>query len=116
MIKSYSLVRLILETLLDEVLGLVGELDMVVPVHLAVADLLVIGVGDVAAEHVVQQDAQGPDGQTVRCVLSLLDPLWRRIDSGAAELPKHFVLLGPVIVETARAKVNQLCLHCLHVY
>ena len=52
--------RLVLEALLDEVPGLGGELDMVMPVELGGADLLVGGVGDVAAEHVVQQDTQGP--------------------------------------------------------
>ena len=46
--------RLVLEALLDEVPGGGGELDMVMPVDLGGADLLVTGVGDVTAEHVIQ--------------------------------------------------------------
>ena len=38
--------------------------------------------GDVATEDVVEEDAQGPDCQTVSRVASVLDPLWRSVDPG----------------------------------
>ena len=37
-------------------------------VHLGVADLLVLLEGDVALHHVVEQDAQRPDGQGVALI------------------------------------------------
>ena len=108
--------RLVLEALLDEVPGLGGELDMVMPVDLGGADLLVGSVGDVATEHVVQQDTQGPHRQAVSSIFSQLNPFRRRVDSGASELSKDFILLCLIIVEASGAKVNQLCLHGVHVH
>ena len=40
---------------------------------------------DVAAEHVVQQDAEGPHGGRVTAVPPQPDPLWRRVHEGACE-------------------------------
>ena len=38
---------------------------------------------DVAAEHVVQQDAEGPHGGRVTAVPPQPDPLWRRVHASA---------------------------------
>ena len=51
--------------------------------ELCVADLLVLLEGDVAADHVVEEDAQGPDCQRVAVVSAAADPLWRRVHTGA---------------------------------
>jgi len=42
--------------------------------------------GDVATEDVVEEDAQGPDSQTVSRVASVLDPLWRSVDPGTFKI------------------------------
>ena len=50
---------------------------------LGVADVLVLLEGDVAADHVEEEDAQGPDGQRVAVVAAAANPFWRRVHSGA---------------------------------
>ena len=47
-----------------------------------VADLLVFLEGDVPAHHVIQEDAEGPDGERIAVVSAAPDPLWGSIDSG----------------------------------
>ena len=47
------------------------------------ADLLVLLERDVPADHVVEQDAQGPHGGWVAVVAVATDPLGRGIDSGS---------------------------------
>ena len=54
--------------------------------ELGVADLLVGLEGDVAADHVVEEDAQGPDGGLGAQVARTPDPLGRGVDPGALEL------------------------------
>jgi hypothetical protein len=51
--------------------------------NLSRADLLVLLEGDVAADHVVEEDAKRPDGGGVAVVAVATDPLWRRINSRA---------------------------------
>ncbi len=46
------------------------------------ADLLIRLEGDVSANHVVQQDAQGPDSGGVAVVAAKHDPLGRRVHAG----------------------------------
>ena len=53
--------------------------------ELRVADLLVLLEGDVAADHVVEEDAQGPHGQRVAVVAAASDPLWRSVHPGACK-------------------------------
>ena len=48
---------------------------------LGVADVLVLLEGDVALDHVEQEDAQGPDGGRAAQVALAGDPLWRCVHS-----------------------------------
>ena len=54
--------------------------------ELGVADLVVCLEGDVAADHVVKEDAQGPDGGLGAQVPRTPDPLGRGVDPGALKL------------------------------
>jgi len=60
----------------------VGDYELWSPVQLGAFDLRVRLEGDVATDHVVQEDAEGPDGQAVGAVPTEFDPLGRRVDSG----------------------------------
>ena len=95
-IQSYSLFGQNCEASLHQVHGGVGEAQVPVPGELASAGVPVAGEGDVTAEHVVEEDAQGPDGQPVPSVAPLLDPLGRGVDPGAAVLGEHSA--GGVVV------------------
>jgi hypothetical protein len=64
----------------DQVLALVSESGS--ELEVCVADLLILLEGDVAADHVVEEDAQAPDGKPVSPVSPELDPLWRSVHSG----------------------------------
>ena len=57
----------------DEVLALVGEAGA--ELDLGHADLLVLLEGDVAADHVVEEDAEAPDRGRVAVVAGAADPL-----------------------------------------
>ena len=63
-IQRYSTLLPDVEALLDQVPGLGRQAQLGVPDQLAGADLPVSGVGNVPTQHVVEEDAQGPDGQT----------------------------------------------------
>ncbi len=63
----------------DEVLALVGEPRA--EFHLSHADLLILLEGNVAAHHVIEKDAQRPDGGGIAMVAGAADPLRRSIDS-----------------------------------
>ncbi len=67
------------EAAADQVLALVGQTGA--ELDLGHADLLVLLEGDVAADHVVQQDAQRPDGGWVAMVPRAADPLRRSVHS-----------------------------------
>ena len=66
---------------MDQVLALVGqtrpELD------LRVADLLVLLEWDVATHHVIEQDAEAPNGGGVAVVAAVTNPLWGCVHSGS---------------------------------
>ena len=47
--------------------------------QLGVADLLVLLEGDVAADHVVEEDAEAPHGQGVAVIPATPDPLGRGV-------------------------------------
>ena len=53
------------------------------------ADLLVRLEGDVSADHVEEEDAEGPDGGELPVVTVLADPLWRGVHSRACNLQRH---------------------------
>ena len=53
------------------------------------ADLLVRLEGDVATDHVEEEDAEGPDGGELPVVTVLSDPLWRGVHSRACNLQRH---------------------------
>ena len=76
----------------DEVLAL--RRDAVAEPQLGEADLLVRLEGDVAADHVEQEDAEGPDGGRLAPVLAETDPLRGGVDSGAWE--NSIVILLPL--------------------
>jgi len=107
-IQRYSTLLPDVEALLDQVPGLGRQAQLGVPDQLAGADLPVSGVGNVPAQHVVEEDAQGPDGQTRGLIFSLQDPLGRTVDPSTAELFEHFVRLFLVVVLTPGPEVNQL--------
>ena len=52
-------------------------------VDLGLADLLVRLEGDVPADHVVEEDSQGPDGGGIAVILTEQDPLGGSVDAGA---------------------------------
>ena len=66
---------------MDEALAVAGE-DLA-EADLAGADGRVGLVGNVAAEHVVEEDAEGPDGHRAGVVAAAPDPLRRRVDTGS---------------------------------
>ena len=72
-----------METTGQEVLALSRQPTVLPPVRQPQHYLGVRLEGDVATEDVVEEDAQGPDSQTIGCVASVLDPLWRSVDSGS---------------------------------
>ena len=69
------------ETGLDEVNAGGGQFSAVDKVRFA--DVIVPLEGDVPTDHIVEEDAQTPDGQGVALVSLELDPLRRRINSGS---------------------------------
>ena len=88
-VQSDSLLGQKCEALLHQLHGGVGEVQVPVPGELAGAGVPVAGEGDVTAEHVVEEDTQGPDSQPVPGVAPLLDPLRRGVDPGALVLGEH---------------------------
>ena len=50
--------------------------------QLCAADLLVRLKGDVATDHVKEQDAQGPDGGALPVIATLADPLRGGVNAG----------------------------------
>ena len=70
----------------DQILALVR--DEIVEAEVGGADLLVRLKGDVAADHVIEEDPEGPDGGLVAVVLVALDPFGGRVDSGTCERKK----------------------------
>ena len=65
----------------DQVLHFVGQVKGFPEIEVRLLDLRVCLKGDVAADHVVEEDAQAPDGQAVGSVSSELDPLGRSVNS-----------------------------------
>ena len=75
------------EAAADEVLALVGETGA--ELDLGVADLLILLERDVAADHVVEEDPQAPDGGGVGVVTGAADPLGRSVDTGSCKRQKR---------------------------
>ncbi len=92
------------ETLLNQVFDVGTESEVRPEADLGALDLVVGLEGDVTAHHVVEQDAQAPDGQVVRLVPPELDPLGRGVDPGPVEVRVDDV----VVVPGAGAEVDQL--------
>ena len=59
-----------------------GRRHVLAELHHAGADLLVPLEGNVAADHVEEEDPQRPDGGAPALIPPLADPLRRRVDSG----------------------------------
>ena len=72
-----------METTGQEISALGRQWTVVTPVRQPQHYLRVRLEGNVATEHVVEEDAQGPDRQAVSCVSAVFDPLWRGIHPGA---------------------------------
>jgi hypothetical protein len=64
-----------------EILALVSESRS--ELEVGVADLLVLLEGDVPADHVVEEDAQAPDGSGNAVVAAIANPLWWSVNSGS---------------------------------
>ena len=64
--------------------------DLAVEAEPRRADLLVRLEGDVAADHVVEEDAQRPHGGLVAVVLVALDPLRRGVHTGPCNEDMYF--------------------------
>ena len=90
LLETDSLLSVDPEARADEVLTLGAH----VPPEddLGVADLLVGLVGDVAAHHVVEEDAQGPDSHWLGVVTTLSYPLWWRVHPGPVKVCKLLLL------------------------
>ena len=110
LVDVQPLVGVDLETAADQALHLLAELQLGEPGEVGLGDLSVALEGDVAADHVVEEDSQGPDGQTLWPVGPGVDPLWGGVDSSALELS-----VDPVLKETAGAEVDQLDLEGVQV-
>ena len=96
------------EALPDQVLAL--RRHSVAEPHLRHTDLLVRLEGDVAADHVEQEDAQGPDGGQLPVVSVVSDPLGRSVHPGAIK-----VRVGAVPQLGSGPEVNQLQLQSFQV-
>ena len=59
-----------------------GRRHVLAELHHAGADLLVPLEGNVAADHVVEEDPEGPDSGAACLVVVEFDPLWRSVHSG----------------------------------
>jgi len=77
--------------------------DVATKVDLGVADLLIFLEGDVALDHVVEEDAKRPDGERVALVSRASNPFWGGVYSGAVKVSESVLL-----VEGAGAEVDQL--------
>ena len=89
------------EALSDQILTLGGH--SVAEPHLCHTDLLVRLEGDVAADHVKQEDAQGPDSGQLTVVSVMSDPLWWSVHPGPIK-----VSVGAVPQLSSGPKVNKL--------
>ena len=85
---------------LDQV-GAVGG-HLAAELELGVADLVVGLEGNVALDHVEEEDAEGPDGGGVAVVPGTPDPLRRGVDTGTIELG-----VGLLLEEAAGPKVDE---------
>ena len=75
--------RICIQTALDQGLQLGTQDGVPGPVGEPQQDLGVGLEGDVAGDHVVEEDAQGPDRHPVSGVAPVLDPLRRGVNSGS---------------------------------
>ncbi len=78
-----ALVGLDHQALPDQVLALGGEADA--EAQLRPTDLVVRLEGDVTADHVEQEDAEGPDGGFLSIIAGVANPLRRGIHSGSCK-------------------------------
>ena len=96
------------EALSDQVLAL-GRHSVAEP-HIGHTDLLVRLEGDVATDHVEEQDAEGPDSGQLTVVSVVSDPLRWGVHPGPVK-----VSVGPVPQLSSGPKVNQLQLQSFQV-
>ena len=75
--QGEAVLGLDLEALSDQVLAFGGEAGAEADV--CAADLLIRLEWDVATDHVIQEDSQGPDGGGVSHVAAVADPFWRGV-------------------------------------
>ena len=83
LLQTDSVVGSDLQAAPDKTLALLR--DAPPEVELGVADLLVLLEGDVPADHVVEEDAQGPDGGRHPVVAGAPDPLRGGVDMSSWE-------------------------------
>ena len=82
-VKTQSGVWVCVKTTADQILELGSEDGVVGPVRKTKEDLSVGLEGDVATDHVVKEDAQRPDCETVCCVPSVFDPFRWSVYAGS---------------------------------
>jgi hypothetical protein len=70
---------------------------------LSTENLFVAFERDVSLDHVIEKNAQGPNGSLTPIILSTSDPFWRSVNSRSIK-----VEVQSVTEECTRAEVNQL--------
>merc|ERR1712156_949462 len=90
--ECQSLRSVHLQTATDQALDLLAKLQLWEPGEMSSADLSIALKGHVSADHVVEEDTQGPDCEALWPVSSGVDPLWGRVDPGSLEPRVHLVL------------------------
>ena len=78
----------------NQILALVGQTSSELDV--GVADLLVLLEGNVSADHVVEQDAEAPDGGGDSVVTAEADPLRRSVNASSCKRKQNQIEGGIV--------------------
>jgi len=91
------------QALIDAILELGAESEFWSECNVGVFDLGIGFEGNVSADHVIQQDAQAPNGQTVPFIASEFDPFWWGVNSSAIK-----VGIDVIMEPGSRPEVNEL--------
>ena len=74
LVKAESLVNVSVKTASDEIPGGRAEAEVVIPSEARGQDLVISLEGDIATQHVIQQNTQAPNCQTFTCKKNNLSP------------------------------------------
>jgi len=95
------------ETGLDETAAVTGDFSPVV--ELSSADVFISLVRNVSDHHVIEEDTERPDCSRFMIILTLLDPLWRRVDSSPVKVCEDIIFgegSGSKVYEAESASVE----------